>query len=310
MTAVGTPTLVARPAAAEPTSAIRERSRLAAYVELTKPGITRLVVLTAAAGFYMATRGAFDWVAFGHTLLGVALVASAAGALNQIVERDADARMRRTARRPLPAGQLRAGPAAAFAWSMAALGTIELAVFVRPLTAVLVVLSLLSYVYVYTPLKRRTWHATLVGAVPGALPILAGWTAGGGALDRAGWALFAILFIWQMPHFFALAWMYRRDYVAGGFRMITATDQTGARTTGQILIYTTALLPVSLAPFALGLTGGWYAAGALLLGCLFLAAGAMLVPERTERRARRLFFASILYLPALLALMVLDKVAA
>lgn len=307
MTAVGASTL-AGSAPAENTAA-RERARAADWLELTKPGITRLVVLTAAAGYYMAASGAFDWLRFVISLAGIALVASAAGALNQIVERAEDARMRRTARRPIPAGRIGHAAAQAFAWSMAVAGLALLLFLVRPLTAALVAASLLSYVYVYTPLKRRTWHATLVGTVPGALPILAGWTAGGGGIDAGGLTLFGILVFWQMPHFFALAWLFREDYVKGGFRMITATDHSGARTAGQILIYTTALLPVSLAPFALGMAGGWYAAGALLLGSLFLAAGVMLLPARTDRRARRLFFASILYLPALLALMVLDKVA-
>ena len=203
-------------------------TRVRAFTELTKPGITRMVVLTAAAGFYLASAGPLDVALFLHTLVGTALVASAAGALNQWVERDADGRMRRTARRPLPSGRVSITEALIFAGAIASIGLAQLLSFVNATTALIVALSLVSYVFVYTPLKRRTWLATVVGAVPGALPILAGWAGAGTPLDARAWALFGILFLWQMPHFYALAWVYRDDYVRGGFRMLTAFDPSAA----------------------------------------------------------------------------------
>lgn len=289
---------------------VRERSRLGAFVEITKPGITRLVLVTTAAGFYLASRGSFDLIAFLNTLIGVALAASGAGALNQYVERDADALMRRTSQRPLPSGRLAEGEALWFALGLSGVGLAWLLLLVDPLTTALVAGSLISYIAVYTPLKKRTWLSTVVGAVPGALPILAGWTAGGGGLNARGLALFAILFVWQMPHFFALAWIYREDYMRGGFRMLTAGDPAGARTARQIVMYTAVLVPVSLLPTLFGVAGRFYLIGAMALGAMFFTLGVALVAQRTNRRAWRLFFGSVFYLPVLLILMVLDKVAA
>jgi protoheme IX farnesyltransferase len=285
------------------------RARAGALFELTKPGITRLVLITAAAGFYLGSPAAIDLVLLVHALVGIALAASGSGALNQYFERDADARMRRTARRPLPSGRVSAAQALVFAGGLAAAGVAYLLVFVNLLTAVVVGASALSYIFVYTPLKRRTWLATVIGAVPGALPILAGWVAAGAVPDARAWTLFGILFLWQMPHFFALAWIYRDDYVRGGFRMLTAFDVNGRRTARQIVLYTTALLLVSVLPTTLGLTGGLYLAGATILGAAFLGLGAALALRRSEQRAWRLFFGSVAYLPALLVLMVIDKVA-
>ena len=283
------------------------RSRAAAFLELTKPGITRLVVVTAAAGFYLAQSAAFDVVRCIHALIGIGLAASGANALNMFVERDADRRMHRTARRPLPSGRLTTQEAVAFAGLLSALGVLQLLLFVNTITALVVALSLASYVLVYTPLKRVTWAATLVGAVPGALPILAGWTAGGGPLDASGVTLFGIVFFWQMPHFFALAWMYRDDYVRGGFRMLSADDPAGSRTARQIVLWSVALLAVSLLPATLGLAGPAYLVAALLLGLLFLGAGATMMADRSVHRARRVFLASVLYLPLLLGTLVIDK---
>jgi protoheme IX farnesyltransferase len=283
---------------------------LRSYVELTKPGITRMVVLTAAAGFYLAATGPLDLTLLLHTLIGTALVASAAGALNQWVERDADGHMRRTARRPLPSGRVSVSEALVFATVIAAAGLAQLLAFVNATTALIVLLSLVSYVFVYTPLKRRTWLATVVGAVPGALPILAGWTGAGTPLDARAWALFGVLFLWQMPHFYALAWVYREDYVRGGFRMLTAFDPTGIRTVRQVMLYTAALLAVSVLPYTLGLVGIGYLWGAIALGAAFLALGAALARERTDNRAWKLFFGSIIYLPAMLVLLVAFKVPA
>lgn len=284
------------------------RARARAFFELTKPGITRMVVITAAAGFYLASAGQIDIVLLLHTLLGTAFAASGSSALNQYFERDADARMARTLGRPLPSGRLTPAGAMRFATGLAALGIAWLLVFVNLVAGLLVAASVLSYVFVYTPLKRRTWLATVIGAVPGALPILVGWSAASAPLDARAWTLFGILFLWQMPHFFALAWIYREDYRRGGFRMLTARDQTGTRTAAHIVVWVGALLAVSLLPSLLGLTGAMYLAGAAALGTAFLALGIALAAERSERRAWRLFFGSIAYLPALLLLMVIDKV--
>jgi heme o synthase len=249
-----------------------------------------------------------DLALLAHTLIGTALVAAGTNAWNQVRERDVDARMARTRRRPLPSGRLTPRAAAAFASTISVAGVAYLAVTVNALTAGLAALTLITYVLVYTPLKKTTSLNTLVGAVPGALPIVGGWTAAGGRLDAAVGALFWILFLWQLPHFLALAWLYRDDYRAAGLRMLGTEDESGGRTGRLALLYALALLPISLMPTLLGVTGAAYFYGALGLGVLYAAAGATLLPLATPARAWRLFFVSILYLPALLTLMVLDKV--
>ena len=279
-------------------------------LELTKPRITQLVLLTAAAGFYLGSRGHVDLWLLADTLLGTALVAGGTNAWNQIWERDVDARMARTRGRPLPSGRLAASHAMWFASAITAGGVIYLGVTVNLLTASLAALTFASYVLLYTPLKRRTSLNTLIGAVPGALPIVGGWTAAGGGLDVAVAALFWILFLWQLPHFLALAWIYREDYRAGGLKMLSVDDHDGHDTARMALLYAMALLPISLLPTLLGVTGAWYFFGALALGVSYVAAGTGLVVATTPARAWRLFLVSILYLPALLTLMVLDKVAA
>jgi protoheme IX farnesyltransferase len=276
------------------------------YIELTKPGITRMVVLTSAVGFFLASPR-LDLAALLHALFGIALAASGCNAVNQYVERDLDARMYRTRQRPLPSGRVSAQNAFVFSWGLFATGLAYLLVFTNPLTAVLVASTLISYIFVYTPLKRRTPYATLIGAVPGALPILAGWTAGGGALDVQGWTLFAILFLWQLPHFFALAWIYREDYRRGGFRMLSVLDSDGSRTGTQIVGYAMLLVVVTLIPGLLETTGPLYVPVAASLGLAFLGVSVLMMWQRTDRRAWRVFIASILYLPALLLLMVLDR---
>ncbi len=245
-----------------------------------------------------------------HTLIGTALVAAGTNAWNQVRERDVDARMARTRRRPLPSGRLTPRAAAWFASVISVAGVAYLAATVNALTAGLAALTLVSYVLIYTPLKRRTSLNTLVGAVPGALPIVGGWTAAGGRLGDAAFALFWILFLWQLPHFLALAWLYRDDYRGAGLRMLGAEDESGTRTGRMALLYALALLPISLLPTLLGVTGAAYFYGALVLGVVYAAAGAALLPAATPARAWRLFFVSILYLPSLLTLMVVDKVAA
>jgi protoheme IX farnesyltransferase len=203
--------------------------RAKAFYDLTKPGITRMVLVTTAAGFYLATKGAVDFLLLFNTLVGTAFAASGTNALNQWVERHADANMKRTAQRPLPSGRLASRDAALFAWGISIAGMAYLAIYVNLLTALVVAVSLSSYVFVYTPLKRKTWFSTVIGAVPGALPIFAGWTASGQPVTLGAWALFAIMFAWQIPHFYALAWIYREDYGRAGFRMLTVVDGTGAR---------------------------------------------------------------------------------
>ena len=245
-----------------------------------------------------------------HTLIGTALVASGTNAFNQLRERDVDALMRRTRGRPLPSGRLSPRAAALFAGAISVLGVAYLAWRVNALTAVLAALTLASYVLLYTPLKRRTSLNTLVGAVPGALPILGGWTAAGGRIDVAALSLFWILFLWQLPHFLALAWIYREDYKSAGLAMLSVEDVDGRRTGWMVLLYALALLPVSLLPSLVGVTGPWYFAGAALLGIGFVTAGAAMLGRATPRGAWRVFLASIIYLPALLTLMVLDKIAA
>ena len=237
-------------------------NRLRAYVELTKPGITRLVLVTTAAGFYLGTRGAIDFQLLINTLIGTGLAASGCNALNQYVERDEDARMNRTSGRPLPSGRLTPLEALTCACALSVVGTLYLLLLVNLATALVVLLSLTSYIFVYTPLKQRTPLSTIIGAVPGALPIVAGWTATGARIDAVALALFGILFLWQMPHFFALAWIYREDYRRGGFRMLSVLDPLGRRTGRQILAYSVLLIPVTLLPTRLGLTGDWYLAGA------------------------------------------------
>ena len=276
-------------------------------VELSKPRITQLVVLTAAAGYYLGTRGPFRLGVFLATLAGTTLVAAGTNAMNMIRERDIDARMRRTRSRPLPAGRVSPRAATLFAVLAAGLGLAILVVWVNLLTAALAALTLASYVWAYTSLKRRSTLNTLVGAVPGALPVLGGWTGAGGSLDPAAWALFWTLFLWQLPHFLALAWMYREDYRTAQLQMLSVEDADGQRTARMALLYAVALVPVSLLPSLLGVTRVVYFAGALVLGVAYVTASFLMLRD-PNRRAWGVFVTSIVYLPALLTLAVLDKV--
>lgn len=299
---------VAVPLSAPAVAATPTRARIADFMQLTKPGITRMVLLTSAVGFYIGARGSVDWLLLLNSLFGIALAASGTNALNQYAERDLDALMVRTRNRPLPSGRMTPRAALLFSAGISVAGILHLTLFVNLLTGILVAVSLVSYVFVYTPLKRRTTVATIIGAVPGALPILAGWTAATGSLQLGGWALFWILFVWQMPHFLALAWMFRDDYRRGGFRMLSLTSLDGRENGIQAMLWAVAMIPVSLVPTLLGLTGGIYFFGALLLGGIFAWAGFRLLVLGTDAQARRLFLTSVLYLPALLLLMVADKI--
>jgi protoheme IX farnesyltransferase len=243
-----------------------------------------------------------------HALLGTGLIAAAASALNQVIERDSDARMLRTRTRPLPAGRLEIPAALAFGLALALLGASYLSLAVNVLTAAIGIATLALYVLVYTPLKRHSSLCTIVGAVPGALPPVMGWTAATGALSAEAWFLFAILFFWQLPHFLAIAWNYRDDYARGGQPMLSVIDPAGGSTARQIVLYCMALLPVSLAPSLVHLTGALYFYGALLLGVAYLAAGVHAARARSHAAALQLLRVSVIYLPALLALMAFDKV--
>lgn len=282
---------------------------VADYLSLTKPRITLLVLATAAAGFYLGAPAPLDPVLLGHALLGVALVAGGTNAMNQVLEREVDARMARTRGRPLPAGRVSPVTAGAFAGVLAVAGTAYLAVAVNPLTAFLAAITFLIYDLVYTPLKKVHPVATLVGAIPGALPAAGGWAAARGELGPGAWALFAILFFWQLPHFLALAWLFRDDYRRAGLAMLTVADRRGRATRHQALIYTLTLVPVSLVPVPLGLGGTAYFWGALALGVLFLVRAGVFAARPGADTARGLFRYSVLYLPLLLGLLVLDTLA-
>jgi protoheme IX farnesyltransferase len=291
-------------AVAEP---LATRERLAAYAELTKPRITFLIVLTSAAGFCLGSKGAFDYLALFNALFGVALLSSGIATLNQYMERDLDARMRRTLSRPLPTGKLSAAHALAFGLALTLGAELYLALFVNLLTAAFGLTVVVGYLLLYTPLKTRSSLSTVVGAFPGAMPPLMGWTAATGHAGLEAWALFAILFAWQFPHFLAIAWMYKEDYARAGIRMLPVVEPTCRVTAQQIVIWSLLLVPVSLFPAVLGTTGAVYFYGAFLLGILFLGTSIHAAHLRSRQGARRLLLASVLYLPVLFGLMVFNK---
>ncbi len=284
---------------------LAKASNVADYLELTKPSVTSLILMSTLVGFFMAVHGGWNFVLLINTLVGTALIAAGAASANHYFEIDSDAKMRRTEMRPLPSGRLQPNAALAFSLSLAVAGALYLLLAVNTLTCALGVVTWASYLFLYTPMKRRTTYCTFVGAFPGALPILMGWTAARGTLDLGGWVLCAILFLWQFPHFYAIAWMYRDDYARGGIRMLPVTDTAG--TVRQVLAYSAALIPVSLLPVVLGMAGYWYAAGALVLGAYFFYSGVRLSLAGTAGQARMLLKASIVYLPLVYTLLMLDK---
>jgi heme o synthase len=285
-----------------------ERSALGVVMDLTKARLTALVLLTTLVGFYVGSSGPMDLWLLVQTMFGTALLASGASALNQLLEREYDARMHRTENRPLPSGRLQPDTVLIIGGVTSVAGMVLLAFTVNLLTSVLGAITLVSYVFVYTPLKRVTPFNTIVGAIPGALPPLMGWTAARGEITIEGWSLFAILFFWQLPHFMSIAWIYREEYAKAGYAMLSVFDPDGERTSRQTISHTLGLLPVSLAPFLFQLTGVFYLTGAVLLGLGFLWFAVQFARHLTRPRARQLFYFSILYLPLLLGLMVLDKV--
>ncbi|MEY4916924.1 MAG: protoheme farnesyltransferase [Verrucomicrobiota bacterium] len=288
-------------------NAVAEKSWAAVFADLVKARLTMLVLLTTLVGFYLGWRGAMNFALMFHALFGTALVASGAAALNQFLEREHDAKMRRTASRPLPSGRLQPTTVAIFGGALTVAGLAYLAVLVNPLTSVIGAVTSISYLFIYTPLKRVTWTNTLIGAIPGALPPLMGWTAARNELGGEGWALFAILAFWQLPHFFAIAWMYRDEYAKAGFVMLPNIDPDGSRTAHQSVSNTIALIFVSLLPFVLGVSGKIYLVCALVLGAGFLFCAIQFSRQLSMLRAKQLFFASIIYLPLLLVALVFDK---
>lgn len=278
------------------------------YIELTKPRITWLILMSTAVGYYFGHQGAWRVWALLHTVIGTGLVASGTAALNQWYEREADRKMRRTQMRPLPAGRLSANEALWFGVALAVIGGLELGFGVNWLASGLCISTLLMYLCLYTPLKRKTWWSTTVGAFPGAMPPLIGYAAAAGKLTPQAWVLFAILFFWQFPHFYAIAWMYRDDYARAGIRMLPVVEPDGESTARQILLYSVLLIPISVLPKWMGMTGSMYSVGAIAMGLVFLYSGIRVALDRTKARARTVLLASVLYLPVVYCLMVLDPV--
>ena len=293
---------------AELTLASRLASRANAYVALTKPDVSFLVLITTAAGFYMGSRGPVDWLHMVHTVFGTMLIAAGTAALNHYIERDSDRLMRRTASRPLPSGVLKPRQALVYGIALSIAGALYLYFAAGTLAAGLGVITCLGYLLAYTPLKKRTVWATFVGAFPGAIPPMIGWVAATGRLDLGAWLLFAILFFWQFPHFHAIAWMYREDYARAGILMLPVVDPEGSRTFRQILVTAAALVGISLLPAIAGLTGVFYFFGALGLSVALLQVCVWAASAKTNNRAKWLMHATVAYIPLLLVFMVYDKI--
>lgn len=292
--------------AIEETKATGLREKLAAYVELTKPRIAFMLVLTSAAGFYLGAAKGFDAMLFVNSMIGIALLAFGVATLNQVWERKTDALMERTAKRPLPTQKISFAEALVFGVLLCLVAEIYLAFLVNGLTATLGLTVIVGYVLLYTPLKTRTSASTAIGAIPGAMPPLMGWTASANEISLGAWALFALLFLWQFPHFLAIAWMYREQYAKAGILMLPVIEPEGKITARQIVIFTVLLLPVSLAPFFLGFAGLIYLVGASLLGLWFLWASIRTARAKSVEQARKLLLVSVLYLPLIFALMVFN----
>ena len=281
-------------------------SRAADFVTLTKPRLNFLVLLTTAAAYSLGAGPDSTLMAFAHTLLGTFLVAGGASALNQVWERETDKLMRRTRMRPMADMRMQPVTATTFGLVLTVIGAVELSYFLNPLSAIVAVFTAVSYVLFYTPLKTRTSLSTIVGALPGALPAVIGWAAATNTLSIEGWVLFGIVFMWQMPHFLAIAWMYRDEYARAGMPLLPVIEPDGRSTGRQAVIYTAALIPLSMLPTGVGLASPWYMVGALTLGAILMVMSLEFSAKRNIDTARRLFFGSILYLPILWALLVFD----
>ncbi len=280
------------------------------YLELTKPRITCFILMSTAIGFFCGMNSGaktWTWLTLLHTLIGTALIASGTAALNQWYEREADAKMDRTSARPIPSGRVTGPHALLFGMFLSAAGFVDLWLGANPLTALLGLFTLASYLFVYTPMKQRSPHSTTLGAIPGAMPPLIGFAAASGILNWNAWILFAILFLWQFPHFYAIAWMYRADYARAGIRMLPVVEPDGESTARQMLWFSLALLPISILPRFFAMAGNFYLAGALVLGLIYAYASLRSVLDCSVAHARQVLLASVLYLPFLYGLLLLDR---
>ena len=280
--------------------------KLAAYYELTKPRIAFLLVLTSAAGFYLGSNSGFDAVRFANAMISIALLAFGVSTLNQYIERNIDPLMERTAKRPLPTQRLAPIEALIFGILLCIAAEVYLFVAINTLTGVLGLVVIVGYVLLYTPLKTRTSASTAIGAIPGAMPPLMGWTAAANDITLGAWAMFVTQFLWQFPHFLAIAWMYREQYAKAGILMLPVVEPSGKITGRQIVLFTVMLVPVSFAPFFLGFAGVIYLIAAAILGIVFLWSSISAARSKTNESARRLLYASVIYLPLLFLILVLD----
>jgi heme o synthase len=282
------------------------QGRAADFVTLTKPRLNSLVLVTTVAAYYLGGGHELPWLRLLHTIVGTALVAGGASALNQVWERETDRLMRRTELRPLPDRRLHPQDALWFGIVLSTVGIADLSLGVNRLTAMVAALTLASYVLLYTPLKLRTSLSTIVGAIPGALPAVIGWSAATNSLSMGGWALFGIVFMWQMPHFLAIAWMFRDDYARAGIPLLPVVQPDGRTTAHQVVLYAAGLVPVSFLPTALGLASAYYLVGAMVLGAILLVLGLEFANARSMPAARRLFLGTIIYLPLLWIVLLAD----
>ncbi len=285
------------------------------YIALTKPRITWLILMSTGVGYFFGAQAgwhgwsSWHWLTLLHTIVGTGLIASGTAALNQWMERVADGKMRRTQARPLPSGRLQPAPALIFAIAISAAGFADLWFGANPLAAMLGLFTLLTYLFIYTPLKQRSPHSTTFGSLPGAMPPLIGFAAASGTLTWDAWVLFAILFLWQFPHFYAIAWMYKEDYARAGILMLPVVEPDGKSTARRILLYSIALIPISLMPKFFAMAGNVYLYGALALGLAFVYYGLRIRWDRTRQQARHVLLASVVYLPVLFSLMLFDRPA-
>jgi protoheme IX farnesyltransferase len=285
------------------------------YIALTKPRITWLILMSTGVGYFFGAQAgwhgwsSWHWLTLVHTIIGTGLIASGTAALNQWMERVADGKMRRTQARPLPSGRLEPAPALIFAIAISAAGFADLWFGANPLAALLGLFTLLTYLFIYTPLKQRSPHSTTFGSLPGAMPPLIGFAAASGTLTWDAWVLFAILFLWQFPHFYAIAWMYKEDYARAGILMLPVVEPDGKSTARRILLYSIALIPISLMPTFFAMAGNVYLYGALALGLAFVYYGLRIRWDRTRQQARHVLLASVVYLPVLFSLMLFDRPA-